>query len=55
VKSAYLTKNRTKTASITYAGRSKERSWEEDEIDNIMKMDRALEVKCKRESVSFMV
>jgi hypothetical protein len=39
VKNAYLTNASTNTASITYAGRSNDSNWEEDEMSNIVNMD----------------
>jgi hypothetical protein len=54
VKNAYLTKSRTNTTTTLYAGRSKDSSWEDDEIDNIVKMEKALDVKWTRESVRAM-
>lgn len=52
VKNACRTTNKRKTARTTYTGRSKERNAEEDEINNIMKMDGAFDVKVKRGSIS---
>jgi hypothetical protein len=54
VKSAYLTNARTKRASTTYAGRTKEKYWQEDEMSDIVNMERQLvEVVCRKECVDF--
>src|SRR5437763_13023120 len=54
-KKTYLTKSRTKVASGIYACWSKDSSWEDDGIDNIVKSDMGSDVKWNQESVEAML